>query len=94
MDIFGMRLDGHSLESSISGHDIALPLPTRVGHEKDYFHMLLLSSKDTQNMNHVILRVERMKNLTGKRDVGLIFLLDGASSAHKAMISFMQLQAE
>lgn len=79
-------------ERLLETHDIALPSKRPAG-QPDFFRIALLSASDMQSKESTMDRLERLSNLTGGKDVGVVFLL-ASSPRVNGMIAYMQLQIE
>lgn len=77
-----------SLESSLTGHDVAFPIKDRVGLDTT-FKLVLLSTLDVSSSDGKA-RLERLSILTGGRHAAVILLLNDEDS----IMVFSQLQME
>jgi len=80
-------------EQALEIYDLAIPLPHAHQQDKEFFHVLVLSSSDLEPPASSMARIERLYHQTGGRQVGIVFLLEEQSQNSNGTISFMHLQA-
>ncbi|KAI0863320.1 hypothetical protein F4860DRAFT_512138 [Xylaria cubensis] len=77
-----------SKKTQIDTHDVAIPLNC-----ERVFRGIFISPRDVASAK-TLNRIERLYNLNGGQDSGLIFLLNDEDGQHNATIAFMTLQLQ
>ncbi|KAI0102912.1 hypothetical protein GGR51DRAFT_573721 [Nemania sp. FL0031] len=84
----GNASHGKWKETQLNTHDLSIPLATRRA-----FRAILISPRDVAS-DGILGRIERLYNLTGGQDAGIIFLLKNNDDEQSAVSTLMTLQLQ